>query len=110
MSPAQFKQKVITELKTIKQHEVEELKNFVSYWSERTKSGKLIKYDLQKTFDIPRRWGLWKRRAKEYNHKQVVLKPKTWTPTREPTAEDRERGREKLDALRKRMRFKPKKT
>jgi len=33
------------------------------------------------------------------------LKPKTWTPTREPTAEDRERGREKLDALRKRMKF-----
>jgi len=104
MSPEKFKQKVIQELKTIKKSEIEELKNFVSYWSERTKSGKLIKYDFQETFDIPRRWGMWKRRAKEYNHKQQVLMPK-WTQPKILTQADRERGRAKLEELRKKMKF-----
>ena len=104
MKPAQFKQKIIAELKTVKPSEVDELKNFVSYWSEKTKSGKLIKYDLQKTFDIPRRWGMWKRRAREYNHKQVVLKPKQ-AELKFVSAEERVRGREKMEALRKKMKF-----
>ena len=105
MSPETFKQKIISELKTIKKSEIEELKNFVSYWSEKTKSGKLIKYDLQKTFDIPRRWGMWKRRAREYNHKQQVLKPKQ-AELKFVSAEDRALGREKMEALKKKMRFK----
>ena len=103
MAPETFKQKVIKELKTIKKHEIEELKNFVEYWSEKTKSGKLIRYDLQKTFDIPRRWGMWKRRAREYNRKQVVLKPKIWIPPKELPLEERARGRERLAEMRKKL-------
>lgn len=102
MSPETFKQKVISELKTIKKDEIEELKNFVSYWSEKTKSGKLIRYDLQKTFDIPRRWGTWKRRAREYNHKQVVLKPQN-SILKFVSKEERAKGREKMEELRKRL-------
>jgi len=106
MTAESFKQKVISELKTIKKTEIEELKNFVSYWSEKTKSGSLIRYDLQKTFDIPRRWGMWKRRAKEYNHKQTVLKPPTWQPPKELTPEERARGRAKLEEMRRRLNLK----
>ena len=36
------------------------LMNFVDYWTESNESGKLMKFEMQKTFDINRRMSRWK--------------------------------------------------
>ena len=102
MSPETFKQKIISELKTIKPSEVELYKRFMRYWSEPTKSGKLIRYDLQKTWSTNGRWAMFKSNAKEYNRKQQVLKPKQ-AELKFVSAEDRALGREKMEALKKKL-------
>lgn len=36
-----------------------EIQNFISYWTERTPDGKKQKWQLQKTFEVPRRLTTW---------------------------------------------------
>lgn len=44
-----------------------ELDNFVEYWTELTKNGKRQKWELQKTFELSRRFKLWLKRSYMYN-------------------------------------------
>jgi len=46
-----------------------EIKKFVSYWTERTKSGLKQKWELQQTFELGRRIGTWFKNYKEFNNK-----------------------------------------
>jgi len=45
---------------------VAQLQSFRSYWSERNKSGKKQKWELEKTFELKRRIGTWMRKAEQF--------------------------------------------
>ena len=47
-----------TEMKPVMQ--VEQVENFISYWTESNKNGKKMKFEMQKTFDIKRRLIKWR--------------------------------------------------
>lgn len=44
-----------------------EIKKFVMYWTEPTKSGKKQRWETEKTFDVKRRLSTWFSRADKYN-------------------------------------------
>ncbi len=44
-----------------------ELTKFISYWTEPTKSGKKVRWQLQPTFEIKRRLSTWFRNIQEFN-------------------------------------------
>lgn len=45
--------------KMLKKSEIEEIKNFVSYWTEPNKSKTKLKWELQQTWDTKRRLNTW---------------------------------------------------
>ena len=45
----------------------QEMRAFVNYWTEPTKSGKKVRWELQKTFDVKRRLWTWFRNADRFN-------------------------------------------
>ena len=47
-----------TEMKPVMK--VEQVENFISYWTESNKNGKKMKFEMQKTFDIKRRLIKWR--------------------------------------------------
>ena len=47
-----------TEIKPVMK--VEQVENFISYWTESNKNGKKMKFEMQKTFDIKRRLIKWR--------------------------------------------------
>ncbi len=56
----------------IGKHEL--LEQFIDYWTEKNLSGKKMKFQMQKTFDIKRRFARWCNNAKDWN-----IKPKQET-------------------------------
>jgi hypothetical protein len=46
-----------------------ELAKFISYWTERNKSGAKQRWELQQTFEVGRRLATWFSRIKEFNQK-----------------------------------------
>lgn len=49
-----------------------EIKKFVSYWTEPNKSGTRVRWELQQTFDVPRRLSTWFGRIKDFNKKPKI--------------------------------------
>jgi hypothetical protein len=49
---------------------VNEIANFIDYWSELTKSGKKQRWELQPTFELRRRLGTWLRNSMKFNTKK----------------------------------------
>ncbi len=47
----------------------EEVLKFVSYWTERTKSGLKQKWETEKTFELSKRFGRWFKNYKTFNDK-----------------------------------------
>ena len=45
----------------------EMINQFVNHWTESNKSGRLMKFEMQKTFDISRRLAKWKANDLEWN-------------------------------------------
>ena len=54
--------------------QVEELKKFVSYWTEPNKSQTKIRWELEKTWDTARRLNTWFSRSKNFQGKEKNLK------------------------------------
>ena len=50
-------------------YDEQEIKKFVSYWTELNKSGTRQRWQLEKTFDVKRRLGTWYERASTFNKK-----------------------------------------
>jgi len=50
-------------------------KDFISYWTEKNKSGKKMKFEMEKTFDINRRMKRWESNEKKWEQKN----PKTFS-------------------------------
>ena len=50
--------------------------NFIDYWTEKNKSGRLMRFEMQKTFEIKRRLAKWRDNNKEWS----VTKKKKYTP------------------------------
>lgn len=44
------------------------LNDFYMYWTEHNEHGKKMRYEMQKTFDIPRRLATWKRNDENSAH------------------------------------------
>jgi DNA-binding Lrp family transcriptional regulator len=68
-------EKFIKELKEVfkdtklNQKEVEELKKFVSYWTEPNRSKTKLRWELERTWDMKRRVGTWTRNAEKFEGK-----------------------------------------
>ena len=84
--------------------EAKQLPLFVAHWGEELKNGKGILYDTLKSWSTGRRFGTWMRNVKKWDKTEAILKPKQ-AELKFVSAEDRARGREKMEALRKKMRF-----
>lgn len=54
----------------------EQVDNFIDYWTEKNKSGRLMRFEMQKTFEIKRRLAKWRDNNKEWS----VTKKKKYTP------------------------------
>jgi len=66
-------EKFVEELKesmqglTLNQNQIEEIKKFVSYWTEPNKSKTKVRWELEKTWDMKRRVGTWMRNSVKFN-------------------------------------------
>jgi hypothetical protein len=49
-------------------------KEFISYWTEKNKSGKKMKFEMEKTFDIKRRMIRWEKNEEKWNKKTSTSK------------------------------------
>ena len=45
------------------------IQEFVDYWTEKNISGKKMKFEMQKTFDIKRRLARWVKKSEQWNPK-----------------------------------------
>jgi hypothetical protein len=52
------------------------LENFFDYWSEKNKSGKKMKFELQKTFETSKRLATWFKRQEKWKKEKVSVKKK----------------------------------
>jgi hypothetical protein len=51
------------------------LNSFILYWTEKNKSGTKMKYELEKTFEIPLRLSTWARREKDFDKGRSSERP-----------------------------------
>ena len=51
-----------------------EISKFISYWTERNKSGTKERWELQPTFDVSRRLGNWFSKIQDFNKKPKIVK------------------------------------
>jgi hypothetical protein len=42
------------------------VRDFYNYWTEKNKSGKKMKFEMQRTFEIPKRLATWKKKQEEF--------------------------------------------
>lgn len=52
----------------VTQYGKEMVRAFFDYWSEPNKSKTKMRFELERTWDLPKRLGLWKSREKQFNH------------------------------------------
>lgn len=52
----------------VTQYGKEMVRAFFDYWSEPNKSRTKMRFELERTWDLPKRLGLWKSREKQFNH------------------------------------------
>lgn len=68
ITPAQKARKFFKEIEEQKLSDSDEKKKFYNYWTELNKSGKRQRWELEKTFDVGRRWDTWQERASKFNN------------------------------------------
>ena len=56
----------------------EEFNHFILYWTELSKSGKKVRWEMEKTFDVKRRLYTWLRNKKEWANKKTKGKELIW--------------------------------
>ena len=52
---------------TLNKSQIDEIRKFVSYWTEPNKSKTKIKWEMEKTWDMKRRVGTWMRNSVKFN-------------------------------------------
>ena len=68
ITPAQKARKFFKEVEEQNLPDDAEKKKFYNYWTELSKSGKKQRWELEKTFDVDRRWNTWQQRASKFNN------------------------------------------
>lgn len=66
---------------------LEEKTKFISYWTEKSPNGKKCRWEMEKVFDIKRRWGTWLRNV------ESRMKPKEFKPHNDPTISQEQRNK-----------------
>jgi len=67
-TPAQKARRFFKEIDEQNLPDDDERKKFYNYWTELSKSGKKQRWELEKTFDVKRRWDTWQDRASKFNN------------------------------------------
>tara|TARA_B110000196_G_C21152684_1_gene670867 strand:+ start:5840 stop:6568 length:729 start_codon:yes stop_codon:yes gene_type:complete len=52
-------EKVIKSTKVLSQFEKDEMKKFISWWTEKTRNNKMFRQELQSTWETKKRWSTW---------------------------------------------------
>lgn len=68
ITPAQKARKFFKEIEEQKLPDEDERQKFYNYWTELSKSGKKQRWELERTFDVDRRWKTWQQRASKFNN------------------------------------------
>lgn len=64
-------------IQTIQTIDKDMQQEFLDYWTEKNPGGKKERWQMEKVFDVKRRWGTWTRNAKKFNKEFVpAQKPK----------------------------------
>ena len=67
ISPAQKAREFFKKIESENLEETAERKKFYNYWTEKNKSGTKERWELEKTFDVDRRFATWQRNALQFN-------------------------------------------
>jgi hypothetical protein len=67
ISPAQKAREFFKKIESENLEEMDERKKFYNYWTEKNKSGTKERWELEKTFDVDRRFATWQRNALQFN-------------------------------------------
>lgn len=67
LTPSKKARKFFKEIEESKLPDSDEKKKFFYYWTEKNKSGTKERWELEKTFDVGRRWKTWQNNAQKFN-------------------------------------------
>jgi len=67
LTPAQKARQFFQKVEKENLPDTDEKKKFYNYWTELSKSGKQQRWEMEKTFDVDRRWSTWQQRAMKFN-------------------------------------------
>ena len=67
LTPSKKARKVFKEIEEGNLPDSDEKKKFFYYWTEKNKSGTKDRWELEKTFDVGRRWKTWQNNAQKFN-------------------------------------------
>ena len=67
LTPAEETRKYFAEIEAMNLPDDDERQKFYLYWTEKNKSGTKQRWELEKTFDVRRRFQTWKRRSLQFN-------------------------------------------
>ena len=72
LTPAQKARKFFKEIEESNLPDSDDKKQFYNYWTEPTKSGKKQRWELEKTFDVSRRWKKWQSNSLKFNNSRYA--------------------------------------
>lgn len=67
LTPSKKARKFFKEIEEGNLPDSDEKKKFFYYWTEKNKSGTKDRWELEKTFDVGRRWKTWQNNAQKFN-------------------------------------------
>jgi len=68
LTPSQKARKFLTEIENSNLPDSDERKKFFSYWTEKNKSGTKERWELEKTFEVEKRFATWQINAQKFNN------------------------------------------
>lgn len=67
LTPSKRARKFFKEIEELKLSDNDERQKFFNYWTEKNKSGTKERWELEKTFDVERRFKTWQANAQKFN-------------------------------------------
>ena len=67
LTPSKRARKFFKEIEELKLPDNDERQKFFNYWTEKNKSGTKERWELEKTFDVERRFRTWQANAQKFN-------------------------------------------
>lgn len=67
LTPSKKARKFFKEIEELELSDNDERQKFYNYWTEKNKSGTKERWELEKTFDVGRRWKTWQNNAQKFN-------------------------------------------